>query len=339
MRWSCPPRTAGLRQKTGVLDETGLARPEAATWRFDRPITLPPDPEEPAGTLDGRWFWAGSLYNHFGHFLVESLSRLWALDAEPGRPPDGVLYVPKRPRQPDALAGFQKDVLAAFGVEVPVRIARAPVRVGALVVAGQGFGLGRISPGTPEMRQAVRRRFGAAIAPDGPERLYVSRSRAGAAGGLAGETMLEALLEAEGYEVFHPQEHGIAVQIARYKAARDIIISDGSAGHLFAYVGRERQRVAYLPRRTVWTEGPTEHIGSFTGVRPLVPGTLVREWVPQDAARHRGASFALHDFAELRSVLREAGFVGPGASWPRMTVEAAEDYLRRVAPQIAFEPK
>jgi hypothetical protein len=331
-----PPRTAGLRQKTGVIDAGGAACPEAATWRFDRRITLAPDPAVPDGTLDGRWLWAGSLYAHFGHFLVESLSRLWALEALSGRPPDGILYVPKRPRQPPALARFQAEVFAALGVGVPVRVACAPVRVGELVVPGQGFGLGRISRGTPEMRHAMRRRFGAGIAPEGPERLYVSRSRTGAAGGIAGETALEALLAEEGYEIFHPQEHAIATQIARYKAARRVIISDGSAGHLFAHVGRADQRVAYLVRRSHWTEGPTTHIASFCGTPPLVPRTVLREWVAEDAKQHRGVAFALHDFAALQACLREAGFVGSGAAWPGLSEAEAEAYLRAVAPQIGF---
>ncbi len=289
--------------------------------------------------LGGCWFWGGSLYNHFGHFLVESLARLWALDEMPGRPPDGILYVPKRPRQPASLAPFQKDVLAAFGVHSPVRVVNRPARVEEIVVAGQGFGLGRIARGTPEMRRAVRRRFGAAIAPAGPERLFVSRSRTGAAGGIAGETILEALLEAEGYEVFHPQENSVDVQIARYKAAQQIIIVDGSAAHLYAYVGRETQQVVYLPRRTTWTEGPTEHIASFAGVRPLVPKTLLREWIPVDTTLYRGVSFALHDLAELQAVLRTAGFVGAGPSWRRIGEEEAEDYVRSVAPQIAFDSR
>jgi hypothetical protein len=126
------------------------------------------------------------------------------------------------------------------------------------------------------------------------------------------------------------------VQIARYKAARDIIISDGSAAHLFAHVGREHQRVAYLPRRTTWTEGPIEHIASFTGTRPLVPDTLRRVWLPKDTKQHRGVVFALHDLTALQTTLRDAGFVNGGVPWPRITEESAEDYLRQMAPQIAF---
>lgn len=331
-----PPRTAGLRQKTGVIDAEGAECPEAATWRFDRPITLAPDPVRPNETLDGRWLWAGSLYAHFGHFLVESLSRLWALEALARRPPAGILYVPKRPGQPPELARFQAEVFAALGVDVPVRVAFTPVRVEELVVPGQGFGLGRISRGTPEMRQAMRCRFGAGIAPEGPERLYVSRSRMGVAGGIAGEPALEALLEAEGYEIFHPQEHDIATQIARYKAARCVIISDGSAGHLFAHVGRADQNVAYLARRSHWTQGPTTHIASFCGTPPIMPRTIHREWVAEDAKRHRGVAFSLHDFEALQCCLREAGFVGSGTVWPRLSEEAAEAYVRSVAPQIGF---
>lgn len=330
-----PPATAGLRQKTGVLDRFGAVRPEAEMWRFDRQITLPPEPASASGHLDGRWLWAGSLYNHFGHFLVESLSRLWAYEAGAGI--DGILYVPKRPRQPRSLAPFQEALLAAFGIDADVRIVREPVSCAELLVPGQGFGLGRISRGTPEMRDAARRRFGASIPAHGPERLYVSRSKTGAAGGLICEPLIETLLASEGYAVFHPQDHDIPTQIARYKAADDIIIADGSAAHLYAYVGREDQRIAYLPRRRFWTEGPLEHIASFAGARALVPDTLRQMWLPRQEKRHRGVAFALHDLAALQTTLGEAGLVAGGPPWPTISEVMAEGYLRQVAPQIAFE--
>lgn len=205
------------------------------------------------------------------------------------------------------------------------------------MIPGQGLGLGRIIRGTTEMREAVKRRFGTSIPPEGPERLFDSRSKTGAAGGLICETLIESLLLSEGYEVFHPQEHDIATQIARYKAAKSIIVSDGSAGHLYAYVGQENQQVVYLQRRTIWSDGPIDQITSFTGRHPLVPETLRRVWIPKDNKRNRGVAFGLHDLEALQSALREAGFISRGEPWPRITEACAEGYLRHIAPQIEFE--
>ncbi|CUH75963.1 Capsular polysaccharide biosynthesis protein [Tritonibacter multivorans] len=311
-----PPDQARFKQRAGVLDRNGSYVAQGATSRFESTITLEPkQPEAIRAQLEGRWLWAGVLFDHFGHYLVESMSRLWAFHT--GLKFDGICYTPKRPRRKGPLLGFQDDVMQAFGITRPVHIIKEPTQIEHLTVPRQGFGLGDLVSGTPEMRDAVRIAFGRNIAAEGPDRLYVSRSKLGASdGGIMNETEVEANLAAEGYEIFHPQEHSIFEQIARYKAAKQIIISDGSAGHLFAYVGREHQRVAYLPRRSFWADGITDHIAAFSGRSPTVLTSLAQEWLPREKNNAtRGHAFVLHDMAALQATLAENGFVAGAPVW------------------------
>ncbi|MFC3119099.1 glycosyltransferase 61 family protein [Jhaorihella thermophila] len=118
-------------------------------------------------------------------------------------------------------------------------------------------------PARKKFRTAIHERFAREVEPDGPERLYVSRSALGLGKGLLGEELLESLLEREGYEIFHPQKHPMQTQIARYKAARQIVAADGSALHLYAMVGRADQRVAMISRRE---SGGQEPAGAERGV-------------------------------------------------------------------------
>lgn len=333
-----PPDTSRARQRAGVLHADGSYCAQAAVWRFDRAMTIEPVLcPTPKQRLAGTWLWAGSLFNHFGHFLVEGMSRLWA--ADPGGPClDGILYIPKRVRQAPVLNSFQRDILDAWGLEMPVRIAREPTSVERLIVPRQGFGLGSLISGTPEMREAVRSRFAKDIEPGGPDRLYVSRSRLDPAlGGIIGEDLIEAGLAANGYEIFHPQDHGISIQLARYKAASQIIICDGSAGHLFAYVGTKQQSVAYLPRRSFWDDGPIKHIAAFTGRRPLVVKSLVREWRPVGPEADRGVSLVSHDFNALRTELAANGFVQEKIRWPTLEHDAIERRLASMGGPGSFE--
>lgn len=325
-----PADSPRFKQKAGILDVNGRYVAHGATYRFDKAITLRPDPPVMATReLRGRWLWAGVLFDHFGHFLVESMSRLWALHS--GQSFDGICYTPKRPRRKGGLYPFQQEVLTSFGATQPVELIREPTSVETLVVPGQGFGLGSIVHGTPEMRAAVRDHFGTHIPADGPEKLYVSRSGLGQdAGAIMNEAQIEAYLADEGYEIFHPQNHSISVQIARYKAARQVIISDGSAGHLFAYVGREDQDVAYLPRRSFWADGPIDHIAAFSGRAPLELDTLSQEWVPREKRKeYRGWAFVLHDMKALQDKLASAGFVEAGKPWTRTRRDTVEHYLEK----------
>ncbi len=321
-----PPDTSSLRRRAGIID-SGLAyRPEGAVWRFGKPLTRAPAPSDPDHVLRGTWLWAGMLFDHFGHFLVEGVSRLWALSSYPGRTMDGVIFVPTRPRRQGGLLDFQREILAAFDVQVPVHVAFAPTRVERLIVPGQGLGLGAMIDGTPEMRAHARGHFGREVDPSGPARLFVSRTGLPPDGGaLIGEAVLARHLARQGYEVFEPERHDVATQIARYKAARQIVVTDGSAAHLLAFVARQDQDIAYLVRRGFWGDGPVGHIASFSGRDPLVPETMIAEWRPAPTAKDRGVAFALHDLSALHAALVAHGYVDSGAEWPALS----EEFVRR----------
>ncbi len=240
-----PPRT-GKTLETGVFSKDRDLIARAAMWRREALVTLPPPfPGDVTDRLEGRWLWGGVAYNHFGHFLVESLSRLWAVeDAH-----DGILFVPRDPAKPQ-LSGYQADLVQQIAGDCPVVMVDRPLQVAHLDVPGPGFGLGRIAKGTKMFRAHVAAHFGRDIAPEGPEDLFISRARLGTAqGGFVGEDLLDRRMEDAGYTVFHPETAGIGEQIARYKAARRIVALDGSALHLVAMVARKDQDVAVILRR------------------------------------------------------------------------------------------
>jgi hypothetical protein len=174
-----PPLENGFVQAAGVLDREGGYCAHGALWRRYRPLTTAPAaPTGEVEELGGRWLWGGVLWAHFGHFLVESTSRLWALD-HLDRPVDGILFMPKRPRAGKNTRGFQMDFIGMMAPELPVRVLASPMQVKELIVPGQGFGLGRITAGTSRFRAAIHNRFAHEIQPDGPERIYLSRSALG----------------------------------------------------------------------------------------------------------------------------------------------------------------
>jgi capsular polysaccharide biosynthesis protein len=323
-----PPDTSSLRRRAGIVDSTSVYRPEGAIWRFRKPLTRAPRLPGADHTLTGTWLWAGMLFDHFGHFLVEGVSRLWGLSSDEGRAVDGVLFVPTRPRRQGGLLDFQRATLEAFDVTVPVRVVDAPTRVERLVVPGQGLGLGDMIVGTPEMRAHARVHFGRTVVPRGPSRLFVARTAIASNGGaLIGETVLARHLARQGYEVFEPERHDVAIQIARYKAARQIVVTDGSAAHLLAFVARPDQDIAYLVRRGFWGDGPVGHIASFSGRAPLVPETMIAEWRPAPTAKDRGVAFALHDLRALHAAFVAHGFIDRGSEWPALSEEFVRRYL------------
>ena len=330
-----PPAEAGLVQPTGVLTAEGAYLPQGALWRRNRPLTQPPEkPAKPPEKLAGTWLWGGQLWLHFGHFLTESTPRLWGLEAADCTV-DGILFTPKRPRNAALIKGWQRKFLAQIAPGLPIRIATAPTEVERLILPGQGFGLGAISRGTPEFRAFIRARLGAGIAPQGAEKLYISRSRFEfRKGSLVGETALEAHLEAEGYRIFHPQEHDLKTQIAQYKAAQQIIAAEGSAIHLAAMVLEAHQKLAIVVRRRSSATGFIEaHLESFAEIKALSIDALVRSWMPKGERKPRHAIGEI-DFPSLQKALLQGGFLARRTPpWENFSPEAVQHMLG-----AGFEP-
>jgi len=80
-----PDPGAPIPFRLGAYDREGrfLAHARALRANFasqDEPLR--PAEEE----LAGDWIYAGVLWDHYGHFLLEALARAWALAAVPGVP-------------------------------------------------------------------------------------------------------------------------------------------------------------------------------------------------------------------------------------------------------------
>ena len=319
-----PSQDRGLVQPCGVFNSKGSYCHDAVLWRGKPLMVSPPKPAaaDMAERLEGTYLWGGVIHGHFGHFLVESLGRTWGYHAHKGKI-DGVLFVEKRGNASEddkrpvrwhsadqpVLREFQREVFAQLGITCPIGLVAAPVRVETLVVPGQGFGMGAMAAGTPAYRSAVHDHFGKDIAPEGPERIYLSRSAYGARrGGVIGETRIEERLKQDGYEIYHPQDDDLRTQIARYKAAREIVALDGSALHLLAMVARPDQKVAMIRRRSSSvSEGIETHLASFSGTPPLVIDAIKQNWLRSDRKRVDRFSLAELDFPALGKALGRAG--------------------------------
>ena len=310
-----PPDRPRFKQKTGVITGTGEYVSLAETRRHGATLTQPPEVNTAAAAiLPGTWLWAGSLYDHFGHFLIESCARLWRW-SQLEQSADGILFVPKFPNRMPGLRPFQQAIIDAWGMKGRVQVITEAATVEHLLVGEQSIGLGDRIAATEEMRRTAKTVFGREVQAEGPERLYISRSKLPVeTGALLAEPEIEAALKENGYEIFHPQDHDINTQIARYKAARYIVVADGSPGHLIAYCATAAQRIAYLPRRAQWLDGPIDHIAAFHGERPTVLPAPTREWLPKNPKAFRNVSYCWHDLPAIGAALSSAGF-GSSGTW------------------------
>lgn len=298
----------------GVWDRGALC-PEAMLYRWrntykgHRGTAAPQDP----APMAGRHLWGGTLFFHFGHFLAESLSRLWAAE---GSGAASILFTPKhlRGKRPAELAGYQSEILKRLGIAIPVRILYEPVVVDELIIPGQGFGLGALSRGTPEFR-AFARRMDPGPGPEaesrtGTGKLYVSRSALPPkTGSILGERDLERMLAREGFTIYHPQQHSIEHQLRSFRNATHILGPDGSAFHLAAFVAQPHQGFTIIKRRSA--REYVTFLDQLDGLGADVAAidAVTADWVRPGKGKPDDMSWGELDFARLSEGLLKRGLI------------------------------
>ncbi|WP_434287171.1 glycosyltransferase family 61 protein [Celeribacter sp. SCSIO 80788] len=313
-----PLREGAFRHMAGVFDKTGAFCAAANIKRGEDYLLGTKNLREtPDKRLPGRHLYGGQMNHHFGHFLCETLSRLWALDHLDAAV-DSILFLSRRPNAPQELQAFQTAMFDALNLSVPIRIVSEPLIVDELIVPTQGFGIDELGEGAPEFRDYIHRNFLPEVAPEGPENLYISRQglslRAGAA---LGEDALSENLRNAGYEEFFPEKHDIATQVARYKAAKNIVSIEGSALHLYGFVGHKAQSAAVIVRRSDMLAANmiAAQLRSFCEITPQVLNAVTREWDITEGPVRSSKSISLLDIPQLGRALAQAGMV-EDRPWP-----------------------
>ena len=343
-----PGPDGGRVQPSGVFDGKGQYVHSAVVWSTTvAPGRLCLEPKICPTAVDqmaGRWMWGGVLINEFGHFLVESLSRIWAYGMLKDQI-DGIVYIHRGNRT--QLTKLQAKIFDLLGVDIPIRIITKPTSVEHLVVPGQGVGYGPIIFGTEEHNAFMRDNFAQNVLPEGAERLYISRSMLPKRkASIIAEKTLETRLERLGYKIFHPQNHPIEVQIARYRAARKILAVDGSALHLLAFCAHSNQSVGVIVRRSHWVVPiMITHLRGTMGRRPSVFNKLEVDWMLNRGEGRKSSidhlSWGQVDMPALGHDLTQEGFLDEDPHWPPLTREEIEHFMEEqfVAIKETYKPK
>jgi capsular polysaccharide biosynthesis protein len=333
----------------GLYDQAGQTVEQAQCWRSPTAAASVFPTQDASSTKiektqSGRWLFGGILYAHFGHFLCESTSRLWALDAErlKDRNIDGVVFINKRKKTwPHRFAKPTLPWFKALGVDANILSVNEPTIFEELVVAPQGFGTGAMMSGASEFRHFARRNFGKDIAAKGASKIYISRSQLFAKRGrYLGERALENHLAAEGFSIFHPQQHSIEEQIAQYKAAKVIVSSDNSALHLAAFFGDGDTQTVIIRRRAAALIADFNlQYENFSALKPAVIDVLRPDRMSSASEGNRFLNevYTELDFLALQKNLFAQGIISSDVPWGGPTDEEIEMEKNELAERNGVE--
>lgn len=237
----------------GVFDSDGHYIAGSATDRTKGETGAPVDPALYAAPVDaeaGDAIFAGVIYNHFGHFLVESLARAWDFQSNPdativwagGRdtkaPHD-------RPAYTSRLQTWQEDILRAMGITNPCLIVRYPTRFARVHIPDIGF---RYSDHLDPEHAAFLGRYNGPPQVSG-ERLWLSRSRSGSAARDLSAEALERRLQSAGWRISFPEQMTVREQLDALAMAEVIAGEEGSAFHLLMLLKDVESKSIHMFRR------------------------------------------------------------------------------------------
>ena len=207
----------------GAVAIDSLKRPLLALGYGPIPESLP---QPPAETREEEVVWGGELVNQFGHFLIESTTRLWPLIA--GGELEGlpVVFKARKGQAPP----FVHDWLEGFGAETILLPAEGAVRFRRMHVPEQSWRLGAWI--APELREThLQARAGLEL-PSVARRdvLWMSRSRLAPDRIPYDEGLLEWIL-GDHVTPVHLEAMTLAEQVATLEGSRAVTGVMGSAFH------------------------------------------------------------------------------------------------------------
>ncbi len=276
-----PARRLLRGTKAGAFDADGNFIRESGLERSYARIIAPAklDPQAELATMDETAILGGYIPPHFGHFILESLARLWAIR----RFDCPIIWGGGVNAQ-----GFVREIFDLIGLP-PERMVfvDTPLHLRRLWVATPGYII-RDWCDTEQMAALAVRD----CQPDGT-RLYLSRSRfKSSIANVQGEEVVETRLAALGWTILYPEEHSISDQI--YALARASVIAglEGSALHSIVFLRNVTARIIVVRRPK-----PNPNFNTIALAKKLdqhdISGHMV-DLPPQNAGKE-GIDFAIDD--------------------------------------------
>ncbi len=219
--------------KNGVWD-----RKTGTEYQTSRMI-LPREPEAHSEHLSGEFIFAGYLFEHYGHFLLESLSRLWFIKENPEKP---LLWLGVHNQS--QFNDMQREFFELYNVTNPMHILTGQTQVDSLIVPEDGY----------IIHTRYTRKQMDALRLSGPKptvsgkKVWVSRSKL-KTGIVFNEHAFEHILMENGWTIFHPQDYSIQAQVDMFADAEEIAGIEGSGLHTLMLTPDTKAKVTIFARR------------------------------------------------------------------------------------------
>jgi capsular polysaccharide biosynthesis protein len=232
--------TDGFVQSAGVyVDENPVY--QALEHQFGGQIKFAPY-QSPSTFIEQPVIYAGILYHHYGHFLVESLSRLWLTQQYPEAP---ILWIGESSLKP-----WQIEIMSLLKIHNPHLFISEPTQVETLRLPELGF---TIEQCFERHHAEFLEAFQASVIIPGKYCWVSRRNLNSGREGLINEYHLEEKLSKLGWEIFQPEKFSLTEQLCYFSSCEKVAGVQGSALHFPMLVKNLKTHLYILDARGLFT--------------------------------------------------------------------------------------
>lgn len=196
-------------------------------------------PEKTFSYIDKDVIYGGILFNHFGHFILESLGTIWYIKKCHFK---DVVWTYSNSIQP-----WQYEIFDFLGIKNNFLFNNIPTKYKSVDVVFPStiLPLGYYSQ---EFINSVN--FFQPISKKRGRKIYISRSQLPvSAGGIENEFDLEQLLIHYGFEIFHPEKHSLYMQLETMASAEVVFGLESSAFHSLVFLKECKTKFIAISRK------------------------------------------------------------------------------------------
>jgi capsular polysaccharide biosynthesis protein len=204
-----------------------------------------------AQKITGTATYGGIIFNHFGHFMLETLARAWYLrDCVSG---DIYFYYAGQHRNGitfENLTPWQKNILGRLVPDTSrIKIINSPILFDELTIPDAAFVIREFcaKAQVEALSWLGGKMAGGSNQQSVGDKIWLSRS-ALTKGAVAGEKKFEEALNQEGFQVVHPEKLPLADQIAVFEKASIICGFTGSAFHVLLFAKNKSAKLMHFSR-------------------------------------------------------------------------------------------
>jgi capsular polysaccharide biosynthesis protein len=242
--------------KGGILDSSGIEITEARMWRMGSnqniidmvSMNAVPTLPKKLRYISGNYIYLGGLYDHYGHFLLESLARV-PLDKETRSKTSFIhLNLTNASTLPTYVDYYLKALnISSIPITVPTKINGGSVIVPfPRMIIDSHFNPSQMQIYEDIKEYALRKHE--KVKPT--RSVYLSRSRlTNDKRKIVNEKIIEDNLAKKGFEIVHMQELSVENQIVLISQAKNIVGFLGSAMHSLIFADKRSKAVVLFDGR------------------------------------------------------------------------------------------